>query len=83
MYYNQSKFILAMQQIAQSPENFLFNRYMTNGFFHHYRMDESTSMFRGVRSVFNCFISFFNEVFLENRNYRIAADGTPRSASVP
>ena len=37
---------------------------MTNGFTHHYQLDEFTFNFRGVRSDFEFFISFFDEIFL-------------------
>ena len=45
---------------------------------HYYQLGESTFIFRGVRSDFLFFISFFDEIFYENR---IAPDGTPHSAA--
>ena len=53
------------------------NPYLTNGFYHHYQLDESTFIFRGVRSDFK-FLSHFSMKFLQAN--RIAPDGTPRSA---
>ena len=41
----------------------IFNPYLTNGFPHHYQLDESTFIFRGVRSDFY-FISLFDEISL-------------------
>ena len=55
----------------------LFNPYLTNGFSHHYQLDESTFISRGVRSDFQ-FLSHFFMKFLQAN--RIAPDGTPRSA---
>ena len=55
------------------------NPYSTNGFFHHYQLDESTFIFRGVRSDFY-FSSDFSMKFLCAN--RIAPDGTPRSCGV-
>ena len=44
------------------------NLYLTNGFSHHYQLDESTFILRGVKSGFYFFyfflISFFDEIFL-------------------
>ena len=52
----------------------LINPYLTN----HYQLDESTFIFRGVRSDFY-FLSHFSIKFpCANR---IAPDGTPRSAA--
>ena len=39
-----------------------FNPYLTNGFSHHYQLGESTFIFKGVRSDFLIFISFFDEI---------------------
>ena len=44
------------------------NPYMTNGFSHHYHLEESTFIFRGVRSDFYFFISFFDEISLCKQN---------------
>ena len=41
-----------------------FNPYLTNVFSHPYQLDESTFIFRGVRSDFFLFISFFDEISL-------------------
>ena len=59
---------------------------MTNGFAHHYQLDESTFIFRGVRSDFYFlsfffFFCFFSMKFLRGCANRIAPDGTPRSAA--
>ena len=54
------------------------NPYLTNGFSHHYHLDESIFTFRGVRSDFY-FLSHFSMKFLCAN--RIAPDGTPRSAA--
>ena len=35
---------------TQSPTGRHFNPYLTNGFSHHYQLDESTFIFRGVGS---------------------------------
>ena len=56
----------------------ILNPYLTNGFSHHYQLDESTFIFRGVRSDFQ-FLSQFLMKFLQAN--RIAPDGTPRSAA--
>ena len=53
-----------------------FNPYLMNGFSHHYHLDESTFIFRGVRSDFSL---IFSMKFLCAK--RIALDGTPRSAA--
>ena len=45
-----------------------FNPYLTNGFSHNYQMDESTFIFRGVRSDFYFFISFFDVISLCKKN---------------
>ena len=54
-----------------------FNPYLMNGFSHHYQLDESTFIFRSVRSDVLIFISFLMNFFQANR---IAPDGTPLSA---
>ena len=51
--------------IAQMFDTYLhgvshFNPYLTNGFSHHYRLGESTFIFRGVRSDFNFLSHFLN-----------------------
>ena len=51
---------------------------MMNGFSHHYQLDESTFIFRGVRSDFY-FLSHFSMKFLCAK--RIAPDGPPRFAA--
>ena len=49
--------------------SYIFNPYLTNGLPHHYRMDESTFISRGVRSdFFIFFISFFDEISLCKQN---------------
>ena len=50
--------------------------YLTNGFSHHYQLDESTFIFRGVRCDFY-FLSHFSMNFLCANS--IAPNGTPRS----
>ena len=42
----------------------IVNLYLTNGISHHYQLGESTFIFRGVRSGFYFFISFFDEISL-------------------
>ena len=54
------------------------NPYLANGFYHHYQLDESTFIIRGVKSDFY-FLSHFSMKFLCAN--RIAPDGTPRSAA--
>ena len=44
------------------------NTYLMNGFSHHYHLGESTFIFRGVRSDFYFFISFFEEISLCKQN---------------
>ena len=57
-----------------------FNPYLTNGFSHHYQLDESIFIFRGIRSdFFLFFFSHFSMKFFKAN--RIAPDGTPRSAA--
>ena len=56
----------------------MINPYLTSGFSHHYHLEESTLIFRGVRSDFY-FLSHFSMKFLGAN--RIAPDGTPRSAA--
>ena len=68
--------------MTRSPAKLLYNvilinLYLTNEFSHHYQLDESTYIFRGVRSDFY-FLSHFSMKFLCAN--RIAPDGTPRSA---
>ena len=55
-----------------------FNPYLTNGFSHHYQLDESTFILRGVRSDFYFLSDFLMKFLCANR---IAPDGTPRSAA--
>ena len=40
-----------------------FNQLVTNGFSHPYHLDECTFNFRGIRSIFFIYISFFDESF--------------------
>ena len=54
------------------------NPYLTNRFSHHYQLDESTFVFRGVRCDFIC-LSHISMTFLCAN--RIPPDGTPRSAA--
>ena len=54
------------------------NPYLMNGFAHHYQLDGSTFIFRGVRSDFYFSSHFSMKKFLANS---IAPDGTPRSAA--
>ena len=51
---------------------------MTNGFSNHYKLGESTFIFRDVKSDFYFFILFFDEFLCANR---IAPDGTPHFAA--
>ena len=55
-----------------------FNPYLTNGFSHHYQLDESIFIFRGVRSDFQILFNFSMKILQVNR---IAPDGTPHSAA--
>ena len=55
-----------------------FNPYLTNGFSHHYQLDEPTFIFRGVSSDFYILLNFSMKILFANR---IAPDGTPRSAA--
>ena len=55
-----------------------FNPYLTNGFSHCYHLDESTFVFRGIRSDFYILFYFSMKFLCANR---IAPDGTPRSAA--
>ena len=57
----------------------ILDPYLTHGFSHHYQLDESTFIFRGVRSDFLFFISFFDEISLHENG--ISPDGTQRSAA--
>ena len=41
---------------------------MTNGFFPHYHLVESTLLFRGIRSDFLLFIPFFDEITFSKQN---------------
>ena len=56
----------------------LFNPYFDEWIFHHYQLNESTFIFRGVRCDFY-FLFNFSMKFLQAN--RIAPDGTPRSAA--
>ena len=51
---------------------------MTNGLSHPYHLDESTFIYRGIRSDFS-FLFHFSMKFLQAN--RIAPDGTPRFAA--
>ena len=55
-----------------------YGPYLTNGFSHHYQLDESTFIFMGVRSDFYFLSHFLMKFLCANR---IAPDGTPRSAA--
>ena len=52
-----------------------FNPYLTNGFAHHYQLDESTFNFRGFRGDFYFLSHFLMKFLCANR---IAPDVTPR-----
>ena len=65
-------------QSVKAESYIQFNPYMTNGFSHHYHLEESTFVFRGVRSDFYFLSHFSMKFFCANR---IAPDGTPRSAA--
>ena len=56
----------------------LLNPYLTNGFCHHYQLDESTFIFRDVRNDFYVLSDFSMKFLCANR---IAPDGTLRSAA--
>ena len=58
---------------------FRINPYLTRGFSHHYQLDESIFIFRGVKSDFFYFLSHFSMKCLCAN--RIAPDGTPLSAA--
>ena len=45
--------------IGQIRSKFIFNPYLTNGFSHHYQLDESTFIFRAVRSNFEFLFHIF------------------------
>ena len=57
----------------------LLNPYLTNGFSHHYQLDVSTFMFRGVRGDYYVLSEFSMKFLCVNR---IAPDGTPRSVAM-
>ena len=52
------------------------NPLVMNGVSHYYHLDESTSIFRGIRIKFSFLFSF--SIKLQKAN-KIAPDGTPRS----
>ena len=54
------------------------NTFLTNGFAHHYRMGESTSISKGIRIYFKIIFHFSINVLYAKR---IAPDGTPHSAA--
>ena len=56
-----------MSKYPQLHEGSL-THYLTNGFAHHYHLDESIFIFRGVRNDFYFFISFFDEISLCKQN---------------
>ena len=58
--------------------DYIQNPYLTNRFSHHYHLEESTFIFRGVRSDLYFFLSHFSMKLLFAN--RIAPDWTPRSA---
>ena len=51
---------------------------MTNGLSHPYHLDESTSIFRGIRRCSSFLFHFSMKIYIANR---IATDGTPRLAA--
>ena len=55
-----------------------FNPYLTNGFSHHYQLNESIFIFSGVRNDFYFLSDFMMKFLCANR---IAPDGTSRSAA--
>ena len=61
-----------------SDTHLQFNLYLTNGFSHHYHLDQSTFIVRGARSDFLFLFHFLMKFFQANR---IAPDWTPRSAA--
>ena len=75
--YSSDDAELAKSQILRTFQ-VIINPYLTNGFSHHYQLDESTFIFRGHRSDFY-FLTHFSMKFLQAN--RIAPDGTPRSAA--
>ena len=68
----------AVKHLKIQIPSFTVNPYLTNGFSHHFRLGESTFIFRGDRSDFY-FLSHFSMKFLCAN--RIAPDGMPRSAA--
>ena len=41
--------------------SYALNPYLTNGFFHHYHLGQSTFIFRGARSDFSILFNFLNK----------------------
>ena len=72
-YRFQSNLIIISQKLLHG-----LNPYLTNGFSHHYQLDEPTFIFRDVWSIFY-FSSDFSMKFLSAN--RIAPDGTLRIAA--
>ena len=56
----------------------LLNPLMTNGLSHPYHLDESISIFRGIRGNFSFLFHFSMKIMSANR---IAPDGTPHFAA--
>ena len=55
------------------------NPYLMNGFSHHNQLDESTFIFRGIRSEFRFSYKFLMKILFANR---IVTDGTPHSVAL-
>ena len=64
-----------LQRMAYSGK---FNPLVTNGFSHPYHLDESTFIYRGIRSDFSFLFHFSMEIKIANR---IAIDGAPPFAA--
>ena len=56
------------KQITTIPSSIKLYPCLTNGFSHHYYLEESTFIFRGVRHDFYFFISFFDEISMCKQN---------------
>ena len=55
--YKETPSITSKVKDSESDTKVL-NTYLTNGFFHHYQLDESTFIFRGVKSDFQFLFHF-------------------------
>ena len=62
-----------VKQIAITKHDVL-NPHLTNGLSHPYQLDESTFIFRGIRSIFSFLFHFSMNIISANR---IASDETP------